>query len=265
MKSISSVISKFKLLDIFGIPIQLCYKEKRKFKTNIGAIISLGVLIMSLYFFVLQLNGWVNVENSTTIYSTENFSVQSLLNDNRSIEYSLDNFNYNVYFVVRAEFPNGSMILFQNLTKYFDIQYKYKTPFNVKYDPVESVPCNVRAANDFLRLSYNPNSIPFDKTNPVRMCVKDPILMGLIADKKTQTVWRPALSLQIKPCKNATNTSSECASENEIREIMKYISIQASIPKTIYDFKNKTDPIQRMFKYEFYRLDWNLKKYLSLP
>lgn len=260
MKQITSVFSKFKLLDIFGIPILLCYKERRKFKTNIGASISIGVMAICFYFFVLQLKGWINMENSQTIYSNENFSVQSLLNDNKTIEYTLDNFNYNIYFVVRAEFPNGSMILFQNLTKYFDIQYKYKTPYNVKYDPIESVPCNVRSANDFLRLSYKPDDIPINKSNPVRMCVKEPISMGLMTEKKTHTVWRPALSLQIKPCKNSTNTSSECASENEIKEIMKFISIQASIPKTIYDFKNRTNPIQRMFKYEFYRLDWNLKK-----
>lgn len=43
----------------------------------------------------------------------------------------------------------------------------------------------------------------------------------------------------------------------------KYITIQASIPKTIYDFKNQTNPIKRMYIYENYGLDLVLKKTIS--
>lgn len=267
MEKIKSYFSIFKHVDMFGVPIQLFFNEKRKYKSYFGAIVSTAVLVLSLYILISQLKSWLNRENSSTIYSVENFSVQSLLNQNRSIEYNLTNINYNIYFVVRADLPNSTILRNEQLRRYFTINYKYTedADTSLDYNIIETEPCKVREANEFIMLAYDETVIEVNKTNPNRMCVKGPLFMGLRTDVATQNIKRPGLSFQISQCTNQTKNKNNfsCASENEIKEMMKYVIVQASIPQTLYDFKNITQPIKRMFKYEIYRLDCNLKKLLT--
>lgn len=86
--------------------------------------------------------------------------------------------------------------------------------------------------------------------------------MGIFTSLERESVISAVLRFEITQCKPGIDhfEGGECASEEETREVMKYINVQASIPMTIYDFKNKTKPIKRMFKYESYSLDSNLEK-----
>lgn len=264
MEKIKSFISIFKNVDIFGVPIQLFFNEKRKYKSYFGALVSTAVLSLSFYILLSQIMSWLNLENSSITHSVENFSVQNLLHQNRSLEYNLTNMNYNIYFVVRADLPNGTILRNGQLSRYFTINYKYTEDADtmVGYKIIETEPCNVKEANNFIMLEYDESLITNNKTNSNRMCVKDSFIMGLKTDLEKQNVKRPGLSFQIGQCNDRSKNSIPCASESEIKEMMKYIIVQASIPQTLYDFKNNTQTIKRMFKYEIYRLDWNLKKLL---
>lgn len=253
-----------KFLDIFGIPIQLNFKQKIKYKSNFGALISLLVFAASFYFLIKLLLDWFQADVSTTINSSENFSVAGLLTNNITIEYTLDYKNYAIYFGIWATLPDLTELSYKELEKYFTIEYKYsETGYGLSQSSIESIDCNVREQNEFLNLDYDREEIPENMTNPWRMCVKNPLKMGLIPDQESSTVYNPTLYLQIRECRNSTKNNNFCASIEEIREMIKYISVQASIPKTIYDFKNQSKPIKRLYRYETYSLDFGLKKYIA--
>lgn len=257
MEKSKSFFSFLKALDIFGITIQLFFEGKRKYKSYFGSIISILIITISCYFFISQLISWYNVESSTVIYSNENYSVRNLLDTNSSYKYQLDNYNYNLYFAIYAILPNSSRLTYKQLSKYLTIRYIYsKSGFEVDERQIESENCNTKIQSIFLGLDFE--HIPENQTNIFQMCVKNPLEMGLIADAASQYVVLPSLSLEIGLCKNST--SHTCASVDEIYNFLKYITVQASIPKTIFDFKNQSSPVKRMFKYERYYLDQNLKK-----
>lgn len=86
--------------------------------------------------------------------------------------------------------------------------------------------------------------------------------MGLNADVERGSINTHSLGLKVKQCMNSTENNNFCAPIEKIQEMIKYVTVQASIPKTIYDFKNKTNSIKRMYKDEIFLLDWNLKKIL---
>ena len=256
---ILKALTTLKNLDFFGAPIQLNYGKRIQFQSYMGALITIIVKGISFYFFIYQMIQWVVMENSTIIYSTENFSVQGLLNDNHSLEYIWDNHNYNIYFVVSTVFPNGSDLSYQELSRYFSINYKYSAE-GLNFETIESEPCNLRNTNEFLGLRYDQESIKENQTNKWRMCIKNPVKMGLLADIIYQQIQMPQIGFQISLCVNATENNYNCAPIEAIEEVMKYIVVQASIPKTNYDFKNKSNPIKRMFKNEYYYLDKNMLK-----
>lgn len=268
MKKVKTFCSIIKYFDLFGVPIELCFNQKLKYKSFLGAAISISVLIFSLHFFFSRIISWYKIDNSTTIYSTENFSFQSLLNDNRSIEYTWDNTNYNIYFVVRGEIPTPSgdpkILVNEELSKYLKINFKYTEDADIMggYQTIEKEYCKISESNQFLMLNYDRQENSENLTNANRLCVKNPYTMGLKTDLKMQNVKRPGISFQIRQCENSTSDLM-CASKEEISKIMKNLFVQASIPLTLYDFKNKSQPIKRMFKYEFFRLDWDMTKKIT--
>lgn len=221
-------------------------------------------MALSLYFLVQNLIAWLSIEISTTIYSSESDSFVSLLNQNRSIEYSFNNINYGIYFSVWAELPNSTVISYKNLATFFQVEYLYSfTSYESDLKHIDSKDCSYFEMNEFLQLPYNKANFPANSSNEWRMCVKNQLKMGLFADQVSNGVFNPTLNLQIRPCKN-TSVSSKCASEEKINEIIKYTIIQASIPMTNYDFKNQSSIIRRTYKYEYYRIDRNLKKLINL-
>jgi hypothetical protein len=211
-----------------------------------------------------QLLGWSNMNNLTIINSSENFSIVGLLNENRSIEYNLSYSNYGIYFSLFAHFSNSSELSYKNLEKYFKIEYKYsRTGYDNDKLDLESEECNERKINEFLNLDYNKTKVTETETNPWRICIKDNLNMGLLTEKKMETVFTPAIFLEVKQCKNTTENNNSCASFEEIKEIRKFITIQSTLPKTIYDFKNQSNLIKRVYQVENHNLDLNLKKIIK--
>ena len=175
----------------------------------------------------------------------------------------MDQKNYALYFAIYAAFPNGEEINYKDLDRHLIIEYMYsETGDASEQKSIESIDCNVREQNEFLNLYYDTNQIAENMTNSWRMCVKNSLKMGLLPDQELNNVDTPTLYLQIRECRNSTKNNNSCASVSDIKEIMKYITVQATIPKTIYDFKNQSQPIQRMYTYQYYNLDFGLQKYI---
>lgn len=248
--------------DIFGFPIQIYLKRKAKFKSTFSGFISLFVFAISIYIFIKQFMAWYNIEISSVISSKENYSNAQLLNDNKTIEYIFDHQNYMVYFSINAFLPDSSMLTYKELDKYLDINYYYSPNDSISYI-VESEDCNIRETNEFLDLSYDKKSVPEDARDSLRMCVENPLTMGFVPDLEIPIVNQPILSLKIRTCQNTTENNNSCATMEEIKNIIKYVDIQATIPNTGYDFKNQSFPIRRTYKYEFYKLDLGLTKLIT--
>lgn len=265
MRKLKRFSSKLKLVDLFGRPIQLSISEKEKYQTIFGAMISLAMISISVYFSISLVISWLKIDNPTTIYSTENYSVSSLLNENKSIEYIFDNKNFYIYFAVYAVLPNKTELNYQDLERYFNIEYRYAPNLDdIITTKLISETCYTRIQKDFLNLEYDEEEVLPTQQNSFQMCVQNPFAMGIYAKIEYQGTWAPALNFQISQCKNNTENSNFCASLEEIKNMSKYVVVQASIPKTIYDFKNTSNPIKRMYKYEYYSLDWDFQmKFLN--
>lgn len=64
-------------------------------------------------------------------------------------------------------------------------------------------------------------------------------------------------------CENSTENNNSCASDLEIEDILKYIQVQATVPKSVYDFNNLKNPRKRTYDYQYYHLDFSLLKWYS--
>jgi hypothetical protein len=245
--------------DMFGVPIKLNLKKKPEYRSIFGALISIAMRIAGFYFLLKLIISWFLLEVSTVIFSTENESVISILNQNKSVEYILDYQNYNIYFSVWAELSDSSQLNYKQLSRYLTIEYQYSfSSYDSDFKSIDSKDCNDREINEFLNTDYSLEELPENKTNPWRMCVKYPSRMGLFSNLENADVYNPVLKFQIRACSN--DSIHSCASSEEIQTMIKNIKIQASIPKTVYDFKNQSASIQRTYKYEYYSLDWRLSK-----
>ena len=259
MKHLRPFLTKMKIFDIFGRSVGIYINESPKYRSFFGAFISISILGLSLAFLTNLIVAWAHIDNSTTINSTENYSITNLLLENRSIIYDFTKSNYYIYFAVSVQFPNQTVLNYHQLEKYFQIEYRYAVDIELQTEKVlETEDCFRRIQNDFLQIDYDKSKIPESKQNPYQMCLKKPFQSGLISDLEGGNVKLPSLNLEIRICQNSTKNNFGCAGEEEIKEMLPFVVIQASIPKTIYDFKNTSKPIKRMFKYEFYYLDWNL-------
>ena len=255
-KRLSLVIRSW---DIYGKNVQLYIKENEKFKSIFGSFISVIIYVLSLFILINLFISWFKLQNTTTIHSTENITVNSLLSDNHSIEYSFNHKNYYIYFAVYADLPDDEVSLsYSELNKYFKMEYVFSHDKNYISVPLNSEYCLVKDQNEFLGLE-NGDIMP-NETNPYRQCLIEEVILGLYPDIENLSVLMSTIKYRISICQNSSENNFGCAPINEIKKIIKYVTVQATIPKSIYDFKNVSNPIHRIYKYEDYYLDWNMGK-----
>lgn len=252
----------FKYFDLFGIPIQLNFDEKRRYRSYVGAFFSLILFSLSMSLLIFQLVKWYNMSTSTVIYSTENFSINNIFAENRNMTYELNYSNYNIYFAIYAILPDLTSLNFKELANYIDIQIKYsESGYGVDFKKLDYENCKFRRQRIFLDLPYE--NIFENETSVWSMCLVNPLKMGLFMNKKIFDIQDPTLMLQIKQCQNTTLNNNSCSSKEEIEKMLKYINIQITIPKTNYDFKNQSNPVKRLYLYEDYRPDFKFQKTIT--
>ena len=87
--------------------------------------------------------------------------------------------------------------------------------------------------------------------------------MGLFTDEANNVINQSIITYKIMKCQNSTQNNNSCASNEDIAQLLKYVSIQATIPKSVYDFNNIANPRKRTYDYQYYHLDYNLLKWFS--
>lgn len=248
----------FLYLDIYGHKVDLFINARSQVRSKFGAFISILVFIACLLTFLNGFMDWLNERNLQTISSWKNYNVNELLKNNKSFTYDIDYKNFNIYFIIYYNNGHGTNILFRSLEKYFVQKLRYSDNKTISHD-VELEACLRRNQNQFLLDNYNETD---NSRSQMSLCIKSDanLSFDLVADNQNGRVITTFLEYSIEKCKNSSANNFSCASENEIMAILPYISIQISLPKTFFDFKDVKNPRKRTYDYQFFQLDPKLIK-----
>lgn len=247
----------FKKFDMYGQKLELWVNSERMVKSKFGAFISMIVISLCLYLFIENINSWNDKKNFQTISSSQSLAVSEMLLKNESFSYDFNHTNFNIYFGVTATFLNGSMMNWEQLEKYVIQSFEYQNQFG-ESNNFDFEKCKEANRLEFLDLDIVDNSI-----SNWTVCLSKNYEMGLFTDKNKMIINMTNLSYKISLCKNSTQNNYSCASYSEIAEILKYVQVQVSLPKSVYDFNNPDKIRKKTFEYQFYHLDLNLKKIFS--
>ena len=121
-------------------------------------------------------------------------------------------------------------------------------------------PCKTDHVDIFLGLDEETIKNDIGKTSKNRICIKDSFKMGLIPDVNTSTIKTPAFAFSLYQCANSSKNNNSCPSQPEIDYMIKYTTIQTSVPTTVYDFNNAKKPQKITYDYRIPTLDKSMKK-----
>ena len=249
----------FTKFDLYGYKADLYVNTQRTVKSKLGAFISVSLIILSLYLFTVNMNAWIGLQNTQTILSSKSLNANDLIHYNLSYLYVFDYTNYDLYFSLTAEFPNSTVLNYQQLERYFVQNFYYTTAKGLKTD-LEFENCLIRDQRAFLLQDIDDLVNDINRTSHWTVCLKKPLEMGLVTYYAENLISQPKISYKITKCQNSTANNNSCASDDEIKSILPYIIVQASIPRSTYDFTNTQSPRKRTYDYQYYHLDLNLKK-----
>ena len=254
------IIKKFlRFFDLYGQNVNLYVDKSQKFYSACSGFFSILIILLLLYIFAEVIISWVNKEKVTVITSSINYGVSQLLARNQNDEYELNFKNFNVYFMVRAILPNGSSLVNEQLSRYVTYNFTYVNE-TLDSNPLEWEYCSNQNYDIFLGLDEEKISSDAGLINKNRICIKNPVKMGLFPNLDVQRILQPEIHFSIYECQNYTN-SSNCASQEEIDKILKNLNVQASIPSTLYDFQNVQAPQKNFYEFQFIAMDKSMFKY----
>lgn len=255
----NKLFSSFKNIDIFGHRVDLYLEKKNTVKSHFGAIVTFFIIGICLYMFILNIFAWSNLNNLQIIPSSISLSPTEIISQNKSLEYKFDYQNYNIYFALFSVGVDGTVLTSQRLERYFKQKIGYWDRKSV-YSELEFEFCNKSKIDSFLNLEQELINNDINKTNSALICVKDPFTMGLFPEK--QYVYNPSLLYSVSKCKNTTQNNFSCATEQEIKNILSYVHIQISAPKTIFDFTQTSMPKKRTYDTQFQGIQYDVHQTL---
>ena len=249
----------FRFFDLYGHKVDLFFDKKSKFYSSCSGILSLVIIFLIFYIFNGIVLSWINKEKMNLIPSAVNLSVIELLAKNQSYEYTFDYENYYFYIVIRGYLNNGRALTNLQLRRHLTFNFSY---VNQNHETVllDYENCKTQHNDIFLGLDQQTIYNDINKTNPNRICLKDPVKMGLFADIKLQTVWQTEIIFTVYQCENSTQNNNSCASLEEINQVIKTTKVQVSVPNTIFDFQNVKKPQKNVYDLKVTNLDQDLVK-----
>ena len=252
----------FKFFDLYGQNVNLYINKKPKFYSACSGIISMGVIVIIIFTFIGFIDSWLNNEKMTAIQSSFSYSAMELLSKNQNYEYDFNYKNYYIYWSFWAALPNGTTLVVKDLIKYYTYNVTY---LNENYIPsrLETEPCKIDQQDVFLGLDEAIRESDSGKIAINRICIKDNFKMGLFPNKDISFVFEPEMYFSLYQCVNSTNNNNSCAPQEEIDEIIKYTTVQSTIPSTLFDFKNYKKPQKNIYQYHYTKLEKSMLKYYT--
>lgn len=251
----------FKFFDLFGHAVPLYIHCKDYVKSSFSGFASIVIMFLILYSFISALKIWAESGNVTTISSSLSYSIEDYLSGAHTEMFNLTNQNYYVYFALFAFPPNSPILDYVNLTRFFSQKVTYYSPEGTMND-LEIKRCTENEYNKFLNpdapMSIDNSEITFTS------CLKDyNILMGLEPQQQMKSLVPTTLTYQTIRCQNSTENNFSCAANEELDEILPYVAVQVTIPRSVYDFKNVQNPRKRLHDIFGYSLDSTLTKVID--
>lgn len=251
-----------KSFDLYGHQLHLYVNDQLTVRSKVGALISLGVLGVCLFLFLLNIISYAKMQDYQTVSSALVLSSPALVTKNESIVYNFDYTNFYVYWVLSAYSPDGSIIDYDNLTRYVtqSIIYadKHYAVHNLEFEKCPQIKRLTYLLEDTSMLANK------SEVSPRAICIKNSsIPMGLFANPSLKSVFTPKIIYQVSKCRNSTKNNNSCASEEEIRQKLPLIYVQATLPTTTYDFNNIEKPRAHSYDYKNYGLDNDLTKFYT--
>ena len=186
------------------------------------------------------------------ISSNKNLSVNEILALNNNYTYDFNHENYYVYFAPYAVLLDGTLLTYSQLAPYFNFSYQYEDETYILRElPYES--CYRSQQDIFLGLDSSIINADAGVQAKYDMClVNNSIKMGIFVANGAVS---PSIVFSISPCKNSSANNNSCVSMPEINDIVRYLDIQATIPRAIFDFENVQSPKKRIYDYIDYFID----------
>lgn len=251
--------SFFSFFDLYGKQFQFYIDRKRTVSSRFGGLISLIVLTLAFYTFGLNLYTWENFQNFKVISSSKSSSPAQLLASGQNFSFTFTHENYFLYFALSADLQNGTFLEYYDLARYFTPRMSYidQNFFTIEI-PLEN--CWKKKQFEFLQQPYEGD----DNARGTKiLCLKNDVLMGLMPNQTMQYILNPSLIYQVVKCRNSSENNFSCASEEQIEEMLPFVSLQVSIPKSAYDFRDTENPRKRNWDSQVIHLDYNLVKWYT--
>ena len=253
---LKNIVSNFEQLDGFGYRIEFFFERKTLIKSKFGATITISILLFSLYFFVLQILAWHNNDSLQTIFSTQQFSARELLKIGENYTYPFSSENYYPNFILKAFLPNGSLLNYIDLQRYFNPVIYYFDSDGIGHFP-ETELCPQSKLDEFLQFSQEIIAEDFNKSSYYAVCIKEPFLMGMFMYEAQSLVKKPYMYYANDISRNSSKNQNFCASQEEIIEMITYIFVQINVPQSSFDFSNPKNSRKRNYDSQSYSIDLN--------
>ena len=252
----------FMFFDLYGQNVNLFINKKPKFYSTCSGIISMGVIGIIIFTFVGFINSWLNNEKMTAIPSSFSYSTGEILSKNQNYEYYFNYQNYYIYWFLSAALPNGTFLTTKDFKGYFTYNVTYLDENSIM-STLETEQCQIDQQDIFLGLDEA--TIEADRGSRAinRICIKDQYKMGLFPDTNISYVFQPEVYFSLYQCVNSTNNNNSCAPQEEIDQIIKYTTVQATVPTTLFDFKNYKKPQKNFYAFYLTKLDKSMLKYYA--
>ena len=243
-------------IDLFGQPIRLYYNKQTKTGSLLGGLLTIGVIILGLVILSNMLAGWANEQSLSIVPSSISYSSIEIQTLNKTLSYEFTNSNYYAYFVMFADFGNGTRLNHFDLEQYLTLNINYTDQQNLQRQ-IAYESCYYKYQDLFLGLDA---STDFDIQSNWSICLKDPLKMGYYTDGMGP-LNLTEIEFSVNICDNSTST---CADLATIQNVMKYVTVQTYIPRTIYDFYNYQNPAKTIYDINEYTIDFlSKKKYIN--
>ena len=258
----SSFFKLFERLDMYGYPVNLYINSQRTVKSKLGGFVTLTILAIGCFIFASTIKVWSDRQTLQVITSTQTLTVTEMIKNNQSFLFDFDFHNFNVYYVLTANLPDGTTLNYTQLQSYLTQKLVYWDRNRIEHD-LDFERCLIMNQRIFLfedstDLQSDPN-----RTSDYSICINQKygkLPMGLSSDPLNFGVNTPMINYRVEKCQNSSANNNSCASNDDIMNMVKYITVQISVPKSVYDFNNPSNPRQRTYDYQMNYLDWNMNK-----
>eukprot|EP00347_Sterkiella_histriomuscorum_P008160 403346153 len=240
-KNLKMLKSKIRSIDMYGQPFQLTFKGEKTFKTMIGAVITMMVLVSMISYIGFKLNIMFNRSDIKTS--------RLVMNDAQSDDPSITNV-YDLGFDIAFGKIGGYD------SKYADLSVNHMTKIKTT-DAKTGLPVEEFNIENLKMTTCGDENFNYDKKNEsayadVRglQCIEDKTKMNLGGAWTTNRL--EMINICLAACTNSSANGNKCGSSAQIKEYFKLEDFQLRFASQYFDFNDQVTPIKKFIEDRFF-------------